>query len=121
MKKIFTIILLLTALVFGQENSVKVYKSGWYLGGGLSYPRYMTISDKSIASHNNFGGYLTLGYNITEHFGFRLTPYYVLLHSFYYGNAGGEIDNFVNLGALNLEAVYTILPCEKISPFFLVC
>ena len=45
MKKIFTIILLLTALVFGQENSVKVYKSGWYLGGGLSYPRYMTISD----------------------------------------------------------------------------
>ncbi len=120
MKRIFTIVLLLTALLFGQEDSVKVYKSGWYLGGGLSYPRYMTISDKSIAAHQNFGAYLTLGYNITEHFGFRLTPNYVLLQSFYYGPANSEIDNFVNMGALNLEAIYNILPCERVSPFVTV-
>lgn len=120
MKKILTILLLLTTMLIGQEDSVKVYKSGWYLGGGLSYPRYMTISDKSIAGNSNFGMHLTLGYNITEHFGFRLTPHYVLLHSFYYGTTNNEIDNYVNMGTLNLEAVYSILPCERITPYLTV-
>lgn len=102
-----------------QDNGVKVYKTDWYLGAGGIYPRYMTISDKSIASNNNHGFYLQLGYNFTEHFGFRLTPNYVRLHSFYYGDAGNEIDNFTRMGAINLEAVYTILPCERITPYLL--
>ncbi len=51
MKKILTLMLLFSAIIFAQEDSVKVYKSGWYVGGGFSYPRYMTISEKSIASH----------------------------------------------------------------------
>ncbi|MBK7105784.1 MAG: OmpA family protein [Ignavibacteriae bacterium] len=123
MKKFLLFFLLLTNLSFAQtesDDSVNVYKTDWYIGGGLSYPRYMTISDKSIASHGNFGAYLTLGYNLTEHFGFRLTPSYILLNSFYYGNTGDEIDNYVNMGAINLEALYTILPCERITPFILL-
>ncbi|MBK8943812.1 MAG: OmpA family protein [Ignavibacteriae bacterium] len=126
MKKILLFCLFISNLFFAQtvidddSDSIRVYKTSWYLGGGLSYPRYMTISDKSIASHKNFGAYLTLGYNLTEHFGFRLTPSYVLLHSFYYGNFGGEIDNYVNMGAINLEALYSLLPCEIISPYVLL-
>lgn len=120
MKKVITILLLLSSIIIAQKDSLKVYKSDLYLGAGGIYPRYMTISDKSIASHNTHGFYLRLGYNVTEHFGFRLTPSYVRLHSFYYGNDGSEIDNFTRMGAINLEAVYNILPCDIISPFVVV-
>ncbi|MBI1933584.1 MAG: OmpA family protein [Ignavibacteriales bacterium] len=123
MKKVFIFFLILTNIYFAQvenEDSLRVYKTSWYLGGGISYPRYMAISDQSIASHENIGAYLTLGYNLTEHFGFRLSPGYVMLNSFYYGNGREEVDNFVNMGMINLEALYTILPCERISPFVLI-
>lgn len=127
MKRMIIIFLFLISNLFAQGNTVvnetdtfKVYKSGWYLGAGGSYPRYMTISEKSIASHNTHGFYLELGYNITEHFGFRLLPGYVRLHSFYYGANGGEEDNFTKMGMLNLEAIYSILPCDRITPFLMV-
>jgi outer membrane protein OmpA-like peptidoglycan-associated protein len=120
MKGIIIILVMLTSIMMAQSDNVKVYKSGWYLGAGGIYPRYMTISDKSIASHNTHGFYLSLGFNVTEHFGFRLKPNYVRLHSFYYDGAGNEVDNFTKMGALNLEAVYSILPCEKITPYLLV-
>ncbi len=120
MKGIITILVMLTSLTMAQNNDTKVYKSGWYLGAGGIYPRYMTISDKSIASHNTHGFYLSLGYNITEHFGFRLKPNYVRLHSFFYAGNGNEMENFTRMGSLNLEAVYSILPCDMITPYFLI-
>lgn len=115
-----TILLLFTIILSAQENDVKVYKTSWYLGASGMYPRYMTITEKSIASNENFGFGLHLGYNVTEHFGFRLSPSYVMLGSFYYGNGGEERNNFVNMGTLNIEAIYNILPCEIISPYVLV-
>ena len=120
MKRILTVLVLLASIITAQNDSLKVYKSSLYLGAGGIYPRYMTISDKSIASHNTHGFYLRLGWDVTEHFGFRLTPNYVRLHSFYYGAGGEEIDNFTRMGAINLEAAYSILPCERISPFVVV-
>lgn len=120
MKYSMLVILILASVIWGQERDIKVYKSSLYLGGSGNYPRYMTISDKSIASHGNFGLSGHIGFNVTEHFGFRLTPSYLLLQSFWYGNDGSEQDNYVNMATLNIEAIYNILPCEIISPYFLV-
>jgi outer membrane protein OmpA-like peptidoglycan-associated protein/opacity protein-like surface antigen len=120
MKKIIFLLLFVSAIVFAQDDNVPVYKTDWYLGGGASYPRYMTISEGNVSANQNFGAYLTFGYNITEHFGFRLSPSYVLLNSFWYDNAGLENDNFVNMFTLNLEAQYLILPCERIDPYVLI-
>jgi len=121
MKYFLIILVLVTNLVYGQqENDVKVYKSSWYFAAAALYPRYMTITDKSIASHENFGLSFSLGYNVTEHIGFRLTPNYVRLHSFYFGTNKEEIDNYLNMGTINFEAIYNILPCELISPFLLL-
>ncbi|PID58171.1 MAG: hypothetical protein CR986_08095 [Ignavibacteriae bacterium] len=113
----------LSFTVFAQtedtEDTLKVYKTSWYVGISGSYPRFLGLTQESIAGDRNVGGALHLGYNITEHFSLRLSPGYVLLHSFYYKN-NGEQDNFVNMGVLNLELIYNILPCERITPFLLV-
>lgn len=120
MKKIIVLFVLITQSIFAQVDSVQVYKTSWYLGGSLMYPRYMSISAQSIAEHNNFGLGLHLGYNITEHFGFRLTPNYVLLQSTWTRPNNISEENYVNMFTINLEAIYNILPCEIISPFILV-
>ncbi len=83
------------------------------------YPHYMTITDKSIATHKNFGFGFHLGYDISEHFGFRVSTNYVLMGSFWYDDNGKEQDNFVNMGTANIDAVYNILPCEIISPYII--
>lgn len=119
MKRILTILLLISAVIIGQEDTVKVYKSGLYMGVSGIYPHYMTITEKTIASHNNIGFGFHLGYDMSEHFGFRVSSNYVLLGSFWYGN-GIEQDNYVNMGTVNIDAIYNILPCELISPFVLV-
>ncbi len=116
MKKILTILVLITAIVSAQDDSVKIYKSGLYLGVSGIYPHYMTITDKTIATHKNFGFGFHVGYDISEHFGFRLSTNYVLMGSFWYEN-GKEQDNFVNMGTVNIDALYNILPCEIVSPY----
>lgn len=119
MKRILAILMLIALVTNAQEDTVKVYKSGWYLGASGIYPHYMTITDKTIASHNNFGVGLHLGYDMTEHFGFRVSTNYVLLGSFWYGN-GIEQDNYVNMATVNIDGIYNILPCEMISPYIVV-
>ncbi len=101
------------------SNAQKVYKTDWYVGFGGIYPRYMSITSTSIADHDNYGGFLTLGYNITEHIGFRISPYFVSLDSYYYRNHE-EIHNRVNMGAINIEAVYEMLPCEVVTPYLML-
>jgi outer membrane protein OmpA-like peptidoglycan-associated protein/opacity protein-like surface antigen len=119
MKKILTVLVLLTTIVLSQNDSTKVYKSGLYLGVSGIYPHYMTITEKSIATHKNFGFGGHVGYDLTEHFGFRLSANYVLLGSFWYDDNGKEQENYVNMGTANIDAVYNILPCEIISPYII--
>jgi outer membrane protein OmpA-like peptidoglycan-associated protein len=121
MKKIVDVIFLFVSALWAQEeDDIQVYKSGFYLGASGVYPHYMTITEKSIATHKNFGFSFHLGYNITEHFGFRVSPHYLLLNSFWYGSQGEEQNNHVNMGTINIDAVYNILPCERISPFIIL-
>ncbi|MCB9219704.1 MAG: OmpA family protein, partial [Ignavibacteriales bacterium] len=119
MKKILVVLLLLATIVTAQDDTLKVYKSGLYLGASGIYPHYMTITDKSIATHKNFGFGFHVGYDVSEHFGFRLSTNYVLLGSFWYGDNGEEQDNFLNMATANIDAIYNILPCEIISPYII--
>jgi outer membrane protein OmpA-like peptidoglycan-associated protein/opacity protein-like surface antigen len=119
MKGLITILLMLTSLIMAQNDGVKVYKSGLYLGASGVYPHYMTITDKSIATHKNVGFSFHMGWDMTEHFGFRVSPHYLLLNSFYY-RGGEEQDNHVNMATVNIDAIYNILPCEIISPYIIV-
>ena len=94
MKCFFSILIFISTIIYSQQsNVVEVYKSGWYLSSAALYPRYMTITEKSLSSHENFGLSFGLGYNITEHIGFRLSPNFIRLHSFYMGTNDEEIDN----------------------------
>ncbi len=110
---------LLAIVMIANVNAQKVYKTDWYVGAGGIYPRYMSITSTSIADHANYGGFLSLGYNVTEHIGFRVSPYFVSLDSYYFQNHQ-EVHNRVNMGTINIEAIYNILPCEVISPYLMV-
>lgn len=114
MKTLVFLFFLFSSTVFSQA-----YKNEWYIGGGLSYPRYMTISNPNISGNSNFGFYGELGYNPNPNFGFRLTSAYARLNSFYYKD-NIETDNYVNMESLDLDAVYNLLPCYGVSPFVIV-
>ncbi len=122
MKKLITILLFLSTLLSAQNlidttnNHYTPYKTSWYLGIGGTYPRYMTISSPSIANHRNYGLNLTLGYNVTEHIGFRLLGNLLSMESYTLQN-GNEVFDRVNMGTINLEVVYTILSCEYLTPY----
>jgi OOP family OmpA-OmpF porin len=119
MKKILLAIFFLVQIITAQENGIQVYTWDTYVGASAVYPHYMTITDRSIATHKNIGFAFHLGYNFTEHFGFRVSPNYVLLNSTWNNEAGEEQDNHVNMGSINIDAVYNILPCQIISPFII--
>ena len=93
MKKILSASLFIVSMLYAQDDGVKVYKWEFYAGASVIYPHYMTITDKSIATHKNFGFSFNLGYNITEHFGLRVSPHYILLNSYWYGSEGEEQNN----------------------------
>lgn len=120
MKKIFILLIFTMTAVFAQNDSVKVYKSGLYFGFSGLYPHYMTITQKSVATHKNFGLGAHVGYDLTEHFGFRLSGNYILLSSFWYGDNREENDNYLNMATANIDAIYNILPCELVSPYMII-
>lgn len=121
MKKLLTIFLMLiTVAIFAQEqdDSIHVYKSGWNLSLGGTYPRYMTVSFPTIADHSNYGLYASLGFDISEHIGFRLLGNFISLDSYWLDS--GEIHNRMNQASLNLDVLYKILPCEVFIPYVML-
>lgn len=95
----------------------QTYDSGWYLELGGNYPRFVNTSTRPLLL--NYGGYLTLKYDINEYVAFRLNAKYAHMQSEYDFNGGiREIQSDVAISAF--EFVYTFLPCHNISPFLSV-
>ncbi|MEE9431747.1 MAG: OmpA family protein [Melioribacteraceae bacterium] len=127
MKKLLTILLMLiTITTFAQENddSVYVYKSGWNLSLSGTYPRYMAVSFPTIANHKNYGASISLGYDVSEHIGFRLLGNFISLDSYILqtGQNGAAVEdhNIMNQLSLNLDVIYKLLPCERFIPYVML-
>lgn len=125
MKKLIIVLVFISTVISAQnlvdkkntKEHYTPYKTSWYLGVGGTYPRYMTISSPLIANHRNYGLNLALGYNITEHIGFRLFGHLVSLEN-YYNDHSNEVYNRVNMATLNFDIVYTVLACDYLTPYF---
>ena len=110
---LLSIIILSQNISFGQ-----ISQNGYDFGFGLAYPRFVSLTGTGYSGNNNFGGYISIEREFTEHMGLRIHTGVYHLESFYYtGNIAN--DQKVNAFTGDLDLIFNILPCESVSPFIL--
>ncbi len=114
---LFFLILAITILSFN-ESDAQPASDGWSIGFGATYPRFVSVSGNGYSGNTNFGGYLSLDRNFSEYIALRLKGGVYHLESYYYT---GNITNLQKVNAFtgDLDLIYTILPCEDLTPFIL--
>ena len=118
MKSLFYNLLVLIFLLSCNSGFAQLAKDGWSLGFGAAYPRFISVTGQGFSGNTNFGGYLSVARDFSEHISLRARGGIYHLESFYYV---AKITNTqkVNAFTTDLDLVYTLLPCEIVSPFIL--
>lgn len=122
MKKIYSFVvfgvLLLSVSLFAQTTKYgSLTKDAWVFGFGATYPRLMSTDYDVEAIEYNFGGFLSIQKNFSEHVGLRLKGgYYHLRGNYFRNNIRQSIKN--NNIAADFDLLYYFVPCEPISPYF---
>src|ERR1035437_5575638 len=107
--------ILLSNNIFGQSTKYGwLHQDSWSLGFGFTYPRYVStnLNGEDIG---NYGFFLSIQRNFTEHMGFRLQGNYLHIKDKYSTNVSSIIQNDILLGSLGL--LYYFSPCEPVSPY----
>ena len=114
MKKIyFTIVLLLMVAV--DISQAQLATDSWAFGFGFRYPRYIGVQVKT--THSNYGGYLSLQRNFSEHFGLRFKGGFSHMEGEWVNLASATITESTNLISGDLDFMYYLIPCEPVSPY----
>lgn len=112
--------MLLLILLFPVFLFPQVYHTKWGIEGGLTYPRYFSVSGQGYSENGNVGAHVSLERFFNEYLSLRVLGNYLSMESIYFRNNSSEHHlNTVHLMSLNLDASYRFLPCELISPYFL--
>jgi len=109
-KKVIILFFFLTLNIFPQ-----LARDSWSLGFGVSYPRLMSISSLQTgawAGIGNYGGYLTLQRNFSEHVALRLSGNYS-----YMITESINRTQAINLAAADFDLLYYFVPCEVLTPY----
>ena len=109
-KKVIILFFFLTLNIYPQ-----LAKDSWSLGFGVSYPRLMSISSLQTgawAGIGNYGGYLTLQRNFSEHVALRLSGNYS-----YMITESINRTQAINLAAADFDLLYYFVPCEVLTPY----
>jgi len=114
MKNILITLALMLTICVGVSQAQAVTDS-WAVGLGLSFPRFYSVNITSINS--NFGGYVSLQRNFTEHVGLRLKGGYYYMEGQWNDASLELINTSTNLITGNLDLIYYFAPCEAISPY----
>lgn len=112
--------MLLLILLFPVFLFPQVYHTKWGIEGGLTYPRYFSVSGQGYSENGNVGVHVSLERFFNEYLSLRVLGNYLSMESIYFRiNSSEHHLNTVHLMSLNLDASYRFLPCELISPYFL--
>ncbi|MHB1686584.1 MAG: OmpA family protein [Ignavibacteriaceae bacterium] len=88
-------------------------QSSWAFGFGGIFDRYVSTNTE-IKGPGNFGGYLSIQKNYTEHVGLRLGASYLHLE----GKAGAPLTTITNNSFVgNFDLLYYLAPVEPVSPY----
>lgn len=113
-------LLFLTLFIFLSGKSYsQLAQDSWALGLGFTYPRFVAVTPPSFSAYNDYGGYLSLQRNFSEHVGVRLSANYNHLESRYDGSLNRDIHQKLDAFTGDLDLMYYFIPCEIITPYIL--
>ncbi|OGS33341.1 MAG: hypothetical protein A2293_08695 [Elusimicrobia bacterium RIFOXYB2_FULL_49_7] len=114
MKKSILTLAVLSTLGMGVTQA-ETFTDSWELGAGLSYPR---LSSANITTGNaDIGAYVAIQRNYSEHVGLRLKGVYAHLQGKWTDAAQNTVTAKTNLITTNLDLLYYLDPCSRLSPY----
>lgn len=114
MKKFLITLALMLFVNIGVSQAQAVTDS-WTFGFGASYPRFYSANITSLNS--NYGAYLSVQRNFSEHVGLRLRGGYAHLEGEWTDAAFTLITTETNFFTADLDLVYYPVPCAPVSPY----
>lgn len=116
MKKLFITLAWMLTVGTGVSQAQTVTDS-WAFGLGLSYPRFYSVNITALNS--DYGLYLSLQRNFSEHVGLRLKGGYSHLEGQWNDASLNAIKETTNLLTGDLDLLYYIVPCAPVSPYLI--
>jgi OOP family OmpA-OmpF porin len=114
MKNLFVTLALTLTVGIGVSQAQTVTDS-WEIGLGLSYPRFYSVNITSLNS--DYGAYLSIQRNFSEHVGLRLKGGYSHLEGQWSDASLNLIKEKTNLISGDLDLLYYLVPCAPVSPY----
>lgn len=114
MKNFFITLALLLTVGIGVSHAQTVTDS-WAFGFGASYPKFYSVNITSL--NTNYGAYLSLQRNFSEHVGLRLKGGYSHLEGQWTDAFFNRITESTNIITGDLDLLYYLVPCEPVSPY----
>jgi OOP family OmpA-OmpF porin len=113
--KIFFITLALMLTISISISQAQTATDSWAFGFGLDFPRYSSVNITGINS--DYGAYLSLQRNFSEHVGLRFKAGYSNLEGQYDDQNFNLIKETTNLLTGDIDLLYYLSPCENVSPY----
>ncbi|OGU66664.1 MAG: hypothetical protein A2499_00205 [Stygiobacter sp. RIFOXYC12_FULL_38_8] len=114
MKKLLTIVTIILLVGLAEVTNAQLAKDSWSLGFGFRYPRMLSVNTEALNS--NYGGFLSIQRNFSEHIALRLKAGYSHLESNWVSGVGTQLEE-TNAITGDLDFLYYLVPCEPISPY----
>ncbi len=114
MKNFFITLALMLLVNIGVSQAQTVTDS-WAFGFGLSYPRFYSANITTL--NTNYGAYLSIQRNFSEHVGLRFKGAYGHLSGKWNDASLNEIKETTNLITGDLDMLYYLVPCAPVSPY----
>lgn len=98
-------------------------KDAWVFGFGFAYPRLISTDFAVEPTNTNYGGFLSIQKNFSEHVGLRLKASYNHVEAEneatqFFGTSTNAGKTFTNdLIGGDLDVLYYLAPCEPVSPY----
>lgn len=109
-------LLLSILLIFSADViQAQLAKDSWLAGFGFRYPRFVSINLTPLNS--NYGGFLSIQRNFSEHVGLRLKAGYSHMESEFTNASLVKVVESTNAITGDLDLMFYLVPCEPISPY----
>lgn len=113
--------LILFFVIFNAVLYPQAFESKWGLGVGGIYPRFFSVTGTGYSGDNNYGAYFSVERYFNEQVSLRGLFNFVHMESIYSPIGGGTQESHtVNQFALNADVLYKFLPCDLVSPYFVL-
>ncbi len=114
MKNFLIMLAMMLTLVIGVSQA-QIATDSWALGFGLSFPRFYSVNIHSL--NTDYGGYLSIQRNFSEHVGLRFKGSYAHLAGEWENTSFALIKETTGLITGDLDLIYYLVPCESVSPY----